>query len=408
MSPKRPRFWIGLVATLAAIAGSVAGVRQLRRVQAATNLPTAPARRGEFLVLVRCRGELVANRSVQISAPVNVPNLQIVWLAPSGSQVKEGEIVIRFDPSSARQQLTEKQAALEQAKATLDQAVAQARITAEQDKRDLAQARYQVERARLEASKAEIVSAIQGEESRIELSLAEEKLRVQEATAELHRASDAAKLASLTRQCEKAQSEVDITRGRLERMELKAPGSGIIIYMANYSQGWMNARPFKVGDNVWPGSALAEIPDLTTLEMKGKVEEIDRGRIAAGNEARVYVDAFPEKPFPSEVTLISPLTELTYDWPPMRYFRAQARMKQPDERLRPGMNGRLDVIVSRLPGAISIPAKALFTRQGKPVVYVAEPGGYRPVEVEVVARNPDEVAVRGVAAGASVTLVEPT
>ena len=98
--------------------------------------------------------------------------------------------MIRFDPSSARQQLQEKEAGLRQAQATLDQAVAQARITGEQDKLDLAAARYEVERARLEASKAEIVSALQGEESKIDLGLAEQKLRVTDSTVKLHEVSD--------------------------------------------------------------------------------------------------------------------------------------------------------------------------------------------------------------------------
>ena len=68
----------------------------------------------------------------------------------------------------------------------------------------------------------------------------------------------------------------------------------------NYSQGWMNAKPFKVGDQVWPGSIIAELPDLSTLEMKGKLEEIDRGKINADQDARILVDSFPEKPFPAK------------------------------------------------------------------------------------------------------------
>ena len=112
------------------------------------------------------------------------------------------------------------------------------------------------------------------------MGLAEQKLRVEEATVNLHEASDKAKIASLTRQRDQAQSEVTITKERLGQMELKAPLSGIVMYLSNYSQGWMNAKPFQVGDQVWPGGAVAEIPDLNTLEMEGKVEEIDRGRIA--------------------------------------------------------------------------------------------------------------------------------
>lgn len=390
-----------------AVAAGVVGFRQFRRVQAAESLATAPARQGDFLVIVRCRGELRARRSAQITAPVNVPELRIVWLATPGTVVKEGDPVIRFDPSSAKQQLNERKAALQQAQATLEQAEAQARITAEQDRRDLAQARYQVERARLEVSKTEIVSRLQGEESKIDLALAEKNLSVQQATAQLHEASDRARIASLGRQRDKAREELEVTEYRLAQMELKAPLGGLINFLPNYSQGWMNAKPFKVGDQAWPGGALAEIPDLNTLEMEGKVEEIDRGRIAAGQDVRVRIDSIPELTFPAKLNAISPLTEQAFEFPPTRSFRGYARIEKPDSRLRPSMNGSMDIVINRIPSAISVPAKAVFTQDGKPVVYVAERGSYRPAAVEVLARNPDEVAISGIRAGAQVTLVEP-
>ena len=86
---------------------------------------------------------------------------------------------------------------------------------------------------------------------------------------------------------------MDLTNSRLAQMEMKTPLSGVVMYMQNYSQGWMNAKPFQVGDQVWPGGVVAEIPDLTTLEMEGKVEEIDRGRICVGQETRVHIDSLP-------------------------------------------------------------------------------------------------------------------
>jgi HlyD family secretion protein len=400
------KLWrIGLVMAVLGAAG--AGAWKVRRAQAATDLPVAPARKGEFLVIVRCRGELKARRSVQLTAPVNVPNLQIVWMAPSGAPVKPGDTVIRFDPSTAKQQLQEKEAGLRQAQATLDQALAQQRITTEQDKLDLAAARYELERAKLEVSKAEIVSALQGEQSRIDLGLAEQKVRVQESTVKFHQASDTAKIASLTRLRDQAQAEVELMNRRLGQMELKTPSDGIIIYLTNNSQGWMNAKPFKVGDNAWPGSALAEIPDLASLEMEARLEEIDRGRVLVGQQTRVHIDALPEKTLDGKIGGISPLTEQNFEWPPTRNFRAYAQMDPAGAKLRPGMNGNLDVVVNRLPGAISVPAKALFTRNGKPIVYISANKTYSPKEVELLARNPDEVAIKGLNAGDLVTLTEP-
>ena len=369
--PRRgARFWIGIAITLIVVAAAAAGVYRLRQVEAAGTLPTAAARQGDFSVIVRCRGELKARHSVQITAPVNVPSLRIVWQAPPGGAVKEGDPVVRFDPSSTQQQLQEKDAALKQAQATLDQAVADARITAEQDQRDLSTSKYDVEKAKMEASKAEIVSKLEGEASRIDLGLSEQKLRVQEATVDLHATSDKAKIASLTRQRDQAQAEVDLTNHRLAQMELKSPLSGVVMYMQNNSQGWMNSKPFQVGDQVWPGGVVAEIPDLATLEMEGKVEEIDRGRISAGMEARVHIDSLPELALQATLDSISPLTEQSFEWPRTSSFRAYGHIQQPDSRLRPAMNGNLDVIVNRIPNAISIPAKAVFTRNGKPIVYV--------------------------------------
>lgn len=378
-----------------------------RQVQAKADLPVASARKGEFQVIVRCRGELVSTRSVQLVAPLHIAGLQIAWQAPPNSEVKEGDVVIRFDSSLARQQLLEKQATLKQAQATVEQALAQARITAEQDRLDLASAKVDLEKAKLEVSKQEIVSKLQGEESKIDLGLAEEKVRVQEATNNLHQMSDAQKIGSATRLRDKAQEEIDVTKDRLANMEMHAPSNGVVVYLNNNSQGWINAKPFKVGDSVWPGSVVGEIPDVSTLQMKAKLEETDRGRIAVGQDARILVDPFPEKTFPGKVSAISPLVEQEFDWPPTRNFRAMTSFNDPDKRLRPAMNSRVDIVVERIPNAISVPATAVFTKQGRPAVYVAEKNAWVSREVEILARNPDEVAIKGIAEGTKVALVEP-
>jgi HlyD family secretion protein len=221
-------WYCGVFIILLIVAGSVWALRQWRHSGSIADLPVAAARRGDFLVMVRCRGELVARRSVQLSAPLDVPNLQIVFLAPPGSIVKAGQVVIRFDPSKSQQDLKEKNAALEQAQATLDQSVAQARITADQDKLDLATATYDREKARLEASKKTIVSAMDGQKSAIDLGLAEEKVRVQQSTIVLHQKSDEAKIASLERLRDAARAEVDLIKERLALMELKSPLNGVV------------------------------------------------------------------------------------------------------------------------------------------------------------------------------------
>src|SRR5689334_17261291 len=97
---RRLRRWLVFLAILAALAGSAFGLYRLRLSQTAIDLPVAPARKGDFLAIVRCRGDLKAGRSVQISTPV-VPQLRISWMAPPGDPVQAGESLIKFDSSSA-------------------------------------------------------------------------------------------------------------------------------------------------------------------------------------------------------------------------------------------------------------------------------------------------------------------
>jgi hypothetical protein len=75
--------------------------------------------------------------------------------------------------------------------------------------------------------------------------------------------------------------------------------------------------------------------------------------------------------------------------------------------MRPGMNAGADLVQTRIRNAVSIPVKALFTRNGNPAVYVKSHDQYVPREVRVKARNPDEVAIEGIPAGAEVALTEP-
>jgi HlyD family secretion protein len=394
-------------AVLAAVVGVAwAGANLFRQAQASAELPAAAAHKGEFLVIIRCRGDLKASRSVPIYAPV-VPNLTIAWMAPAGEQVQEGQPVIRFDSSSAQQQLIQKEAQLKQTQASLEQADAQSKVTAQQDESDLADAKYNVEKARLQTLGNEFVGRIQAEQAKIDLGVAEQKLKVQEANKALHVASDKSKIASLTRQRDQAKDDVDLTNRRIAQMEIRAPLTGFVVFVQNYNQGPLNANPFKVGDTVYSGMNLAEMPDMTSLVLDAKAEEIDRGHMAVGNDVRVHVDALPELSIEAKITSISPLTELGAEWPPTRSFRAYAALTNPDPRLRPGMNGGMDIIVNRIPAAISIPAKAVFTHAGKPVVYIADHGRYSPTEVQVLARNPDDVAVSGIPDGALVTLADP-
>lgn len=402
----KPRTALLLLVLLTLPVGGAIWYANRHPADAKLALPTALARLGEFLVITTCRGDLVAGRSVLVTAPLNVPDLRIVWQTPAGSATKAGDVILKFDTSSAQRQFQEKEANLRQAEAQLAEAIAQARIAGEQSQLEIATQTTQAERARLEVSRSAILSVLQAEEKKIDHQLALDKLRVKQADAQLIQAQNESKVAGFRAAVAKVQAEVELTKQRITQMEVKAPSSGVVNYLMNYSQGWVNAKPFKVGDTVWPGSSIAEIPDLASLQIKGKIEEVERGRLREGLAVRILLDPFPEKPFTGKLSAIAPLAEQNFEWPPSRNFRAYGAFDEIDPRLRPGMNGRMDIVIDRLANAISVPAKAIFNRDGRPVVLVAGPAGFESTPVEIQARNPDEVAIKGIAAGSKVALVD--
>lgn len=400
---------VAVIVAAIAVAGWI-GARQFQET-GESNLPIAEVREGEFLAVIRARGQVQADRSVPIYAPV-AQDLRIAWMAPAGEIIQESEPMIRFDSSVAQRDLIQRQAARDRARASLEQAIAEERIAAERDQADLVDARLNVEIARLGTANNEFVGRLDAERSLIDLGIAEQNLRQLEAEVEQRAVSSESRIASLERQLEDAQAEVDVIDARIGRMEIRAPLTGYAIYARNNTSltsalGGGSPQPFRVGDQVSGGMNLADIPDLDSLVIDAEIEEIDRGRIRVGDGVVVRIDALPELEIETTLTGISPLAEISPSSRGRSFHAYAALGAGVDSRLRPGMNGSLDIVIERIPDAKTIPVEALFTRAGKPTVYTVEGEGYRAVEVEVLARNPDEVAVAGIASGARVTLVDP-
>ena len=173
---------------------------------------------------------------VQLVAPINVPGLQIAWQAPPNSEVKEGDVVMRFDSSLAQQQLLEKQAALKQAQATLDQAITQAQITAEQDRLDLASAHVTWKKPSSKRQRKKSSAGCKARRARSIWGWPKKSCACRRRPSSCTKCR-MAKIASLTRQRDKAQQDIDITNERLANMEMHAPSAGVVVYFNNYSQG---------------------------------------------------------------------------------------------------------------------------------------------------------------------------
>lgn len=394
-----------LVILLAASGVLLGAVRLSRR---APNVPTTEVQRGEFLDSLQFRGEVKALRSVTISAPAEAGDLQIVKISPEGTVVKAGDEVVQFDKTKTEQDLAQYRSALKSAEAEIAQAKAQARLTEEQDKTAVLKARYDVEGAKLEASKQEIVSRIEGEEAKLKLADAEQKLHEAEAKEKSDAALNRATVESKVQGSEKSKYDVARAERALSQMSLRAPSAGTISLLQHWAGAGM--ATYRTGDRAWPGAAIAELPDSTSLRVTARVDETERGRLAANQPVNVQLNSIPDRQFTGHIDKISAIASLDFSsgWPINRNFMLEIALDQSDSRFKPGITGDITVIVDKVPNAIIIPAQALFQKSGDNVVYVWHGGEFEERSVEVGRKSGDKIMVaKGVTSGEQVALRDP-
>lgn len=362
----------------------------------APEIPTARVERRDFLRTVRARGELKSAQSVQITAP-QTPDLKIVQLAENGNPIRAGDIVVKFDESAQEDTMILRETNVRQVDSEIKQAAAQHSITDERNAMEIMQAQYNLERAELEASKQEILAEIEAEKAKIDVEISRGELNKAETNEEASNISQEADLARLEERRSKALRDLELSRGYLGSMVLRAPAGGIVhILPNNRAQGsFGTARPpFQEGDTVWTGAPIAEIPDLNSLRVEFRVEEIDRGRVEEAQETRIRVDAVPDAVLSGKVSWLSPIATLVFSrLPPEKNFPAHTSIDNIDERLRPGMSATVEIVVQRLPDVLVIPAKASTQIDGKPTVFVKDGAGYRRARIEVAASNGAEIVV---------------
>jgi multidrug efflux pump subunit AcrA (membrane-fusion protein) len=170
------------------------------------------------------------------------------------------------------------------------------------------------------------------------------------------------------------------------------------------------AQEYRAGDRTPPMSPILELPDLTSVFLTARIDEGDRGQLQQGLEATVRADAIPDTEYIATVSDVSVLARVDFNsgWPPAKMFDLKLTFKKFDARLRPGMSAVARIPVGRLPNVLLVPAAAVFTVDGKPVVYVERGGDYVPTDVQIIRRGRDQIALAsGVEPGDKVALTQP-
>lgn len=399
--------WMALAVAVLLLAG---GTGIVRLVRADSKMAAVEVRRGEFIDTLPIRGEVKAQKSLVLTAPSGAGDIQIVKLLKTGTQVKEGDVVVQFDVADQTDRYNTRLSELKQAESEIQNQRAKAHMIEEQDKTDFAKAKFDVERARLDAGKQEILSAIDGEKAKLKLADAEQSLHEAEQKLKADQQGNAADIASRQQKRSKAEFDVNQAKRNIEKMTLRAPLAGMVNVLTTW-RGPGQQVEWREGDRAWPGAGIAELPDMNTIQIAARVDEIDRGKLQTGQRVKVHIDAVPDTEFVGQIIEISPLAKSDFSgWPIVRNFDIRMKLDKEDPRLKPGMSASARIAVDTIKDAIMIPVEASFQKSGRTVAYVVKSGGrFEERTIEILRRSNGTLAVAsGLNPGERVLTKDPT
>ncbi|HHS13168.1 MAG TPA: HlyD family efflux transporter periplasmic adaptor subunit [bacterium] len=352
----------------------------------------ARVQEGPFEVTLVESGEIRAVNQQMVTAPMTwSTTLQIVELIPEGTRVKKGDPLIHFDVADIETQLDLARDRLTTLHADLQKLEAEQSRVMMNLENQLKLAEYSYEQAVLRLEMRQFESEARKEEARLSLKQAEidlARINKQLESQVIINNSQRMKLEMSIRQ---AENRVRDFKERLEEFTLRAPNDGMVVYQ---EVGSFNSRErLKMGYTANPREDLIAIPDLSKMQIKLHINEVDRPRVVPGQRVRFAMEAYPDAQFTGTVREVSRLAELIDFEARLKGFSVYIDVDQSDPRLKPGMTAQACIILESFENVLTIPVGTLFELDGRPVVFPWNSN--RPVLIETGLRNDGYVVVQG-------------
>ncbi|MCJ7577827.1 MAG: efflux RND transporter periplasmic adaptor subunit [candidate division Zixibacteria bacterium] len=165
----------------------------------------------------------------------------------------------------------------------------------------------------------------------------------------------------------------DVDGVKFEPVEVISPVEGIV-GMVYLDQG-AAVNPPEPAPSM--GTPLIRVVNMDQVKAVVNVVEEELGKIKKGQEAKIKVDAYPDKTFSGNVTLISPLVnQLT------RTASVEIALPNPQHLLKPGMFAQVEISLGKKDDLILIPAYSILQEGEGKRVFVVTDGKAIPRKIE--------------------------
>jgi HlyD family secretion protein len=281
---------------------------------------TEEVKRGSLSIEITATGNLAPTNKVSVGSELSGIVLDV--LVDRNDQVKKDQVLARLDTTKLMQTNASTKANLASAKAR----AVQAEATLKEAEANLA--RYE-ELLRLSGGKTP------------------SKAEMDTTRASFDRAQ--ADLAAANAAVQASEASVRSNETDLSKADIKSPIDGIVL-----------TRSVEPGQTVAASFTAPELfviaESLDRMELQVAVAEADIGRVKTGQPASFTVDAWPERNFKAEVTLVAFGSKVTNN---VVTYDTELEVENEDLSLRPGMTATADISVASAENVLLVPNTAL-------------------------------------------------
>lgn len=278
-----------------------------------------PAVKQEVVYVAETTGTLVAEADADVSAEVESTVKKILF--KEGDKVEEGQLLVVLDEERYSLRVEENGAKVKRAEADLELA---------------------------------------------EKTLKRKSQLYDEGVIPLQEYDDALATTNLAKaSLETVQASLALAQRDLKDTSIFAPFSGHI--GAKYVEG---------GEYVKEGDKLFNVVKIDPIRVEFYVPEKYLPLVEIGKTLNITVEAYPKEEFLGEIYFVNPKIKTE-----TRRFQCQARIKNPDGRLKPGFFATAMIVLSKNPDAVVIPQEAILSEEGISYCFTVEAGQAKRIKV---------------------------
>jgi multidrug efflux pump subunit AcrA (membrane-fusion protein) len=335
------------------------------------NVSTFTVVRSDFVNSMNIDGSVEPVNMTTASCPPHIEGT-VEFLVEDGTYIKEGDLICIIEVKDLQTQYDQLLIDFENAKASLNTTRANLDMESVLLEAQIKNNEAETEIARLDSLQ---LSYLSPNEARIK------QLELERVTIGKNRYEKKLKSLAIIQQSEIKKKELQIqqfergvkdVKDRLDALRVKAPKDGLAIRAISR----MTGKKLQIGDQVWSGMAVVNLPDISEMKIKIQAPEADFKYISIGDSVIYTFDAMPENSAFGKISIKSPVGQQVDRNSKLKLFDIEASIDSVTEMPEPGFSANCRIIMKQIKDTLIVPLIAVYEEDSMKVVYVKQKNGF--------------------------------